>query len=275
MTRNLKSMKSRTLEYFISFTIIYKMSYLAAGLTAVGANSATALVLNANARFNQITAGASTTGVRIPSGQPSGTVFEVRNDVANAINVYPPTTGCINALAADAPYVLPSQSYIKFVVGSSIITVVGPPATVVPQVFTFGDCNLKSQVIDTNGVTQTLLASQSGSTVLVRTIAGAPNTITLPAPTTPGMYFRVVLTAVTATPARACTITSVGANTMKGLMIGSPIGGAVGVLAGAASISFAFLSNAAIVGDNAILNSDGTNWNILAVSAAAAGGAFA
>jgi hypothetical protein len=255
-------MKSRTLEYFISFTIIYKMSYLAAGLTAVGANSAAALVLNANARFNQVTTGASTTGVRIPSSQPAGSVFEIRNDVANSINVYPPSSGVINTLLVDAPYVLPAYSTVKFVVASSFVAA-GP--VTVPQVFTFAD-QLQSMKAKTPiAATQALLPSDAG---VIFATAAAATVLTLPASSVAGLHFKIVKSAANA---QTITVSSTAADIIGTLSIASATAGNnAGILLNTARTSVIFAAGA-LIGDNLDLVSTGTNWICNGVSGLQAG----
>lgn len=74
-------------------------------LVATGANQATALVLTKY--WNVVATTAAGTGVMLPN---FGAGFEtsVYNDGANALLVYPPVGGTINALAANAGYSLPA-----------------------------------------------------------------------------------------------------------------------------------------------------------------------
>jgi hypothetical protein len=70
-------------------------------LTATGATQATALALpNDVNRFTTVAAG---TGTILPAMNPGDSVI-IRNGGANALLVYPPVGGLINALATNAGY---------------------------------------------------------------------------------------------------------------------------------------------------------------------------
>lgn len=81
------------------------------GVTAAGTTQATATVLVAN--WNEITAVAINAGVMLASLGP-GQASELFNEGANALNVYPPVGGQIDALAIDAPYPLPVAKSQQF-----------------------------------------------------------------------------------------------------------------------------------------------------------------
>lgn len=81
------------------------------GLTATGVDQATALALANN--WNEVTTVAAGTGVRVAAlgiGQPS----KVWNIGANALLVYPPAGGAIDALAVNAAYSLPVNRCQEF-----------------------------------------------------------------------------------------------------------------------------------------------------------------
>lgn len=72
-------------------------------LTATGAAQATALALPAD--INRFTTVAASTGTIIPAMNP-GDYVEIFNGGANALSVYPPTGGAINAVATNGAYSL-------------------------------------------------------------------------------------------------------------------------------------------------------------------------
>lgn len=74
---------------------------VANSLTATGSTQATALQLQAD--INRFTTVAASTGAILPSMNP-GDSCVVFNGGANALLVYPPVGGTINALAANAGY---------------------------------------------------------------------------------------------------------------------------------------------------------------------------
>ena len=74
-------------------------------LTAAGTNQATALQLTA--AVNRITTAADGTGVKLYAAPVAGDVQAVFNGGANAVTVYPQTSGFINQLAINTGYILP------------------------------------------------------------------------------------------------------------------------------------------------------------------------
>lgn len=68
---------------------------VATGLTATGTTNADALALSAV--INNVTTTAASTGVKLPPFESGSAVF-VANQGANALLVYPPASGQINAL---------------------------------------------------------------------------------------------------------------------------------------------------------------------------------
>jgi hypothetical protein len=74
---------------------------VATGLTATGTTQATALQLGAD--INVCSTVAASTGVILQPMNPGDEVI-VRNGGANALLVYPPVGGTINALSANAGY---------------------------------------------------------------------------------------------------------------------------------------------------------------------------
>lgn len=89
---------------------------LAAGLTA-GTTNTQAGALGLTASVNIITTAASNSAVRLPNAAPaSGSAAEiiVRNQGVNAVNCYPPSSGAINALAANASISIPAGTTMRF-----------------------------------------------------------------------------------------------------------------------------------------------------------------
>ena len=74
---------------------------VANALTAAGNSQATALALPAD--INRFTTVAASTGTILPAMNP-GDYVEIFNGGANALAVYPPVGGAINAIAANSPY---------------------------------------------------------------------------------------------------------------------------------------------------------------------------
>lgn len=74
---------------------------VANNLTATGSSQATAVTLGAD--FNRFTTVAASTGCIIPPLNPGDTI-QVFNAGANALSLYPPSGGIINALSANAAY---------------------------------------------------------------------------------------------------------------------------------------------------------------------------
>lgn len=85
---------------------------LATALTAAGTTQAAALALTAS--INVVTTAAAGSGVRLPAPGIGGEIV-VRNQGANAVNIYPPTNGIINALAANAAFSLAAGTAARFV----------------------------------------------------------------------------------------------------------------------------------------------------------------
>lgn len=74
---------------------------VATGLTATGSTQATALALPAD--LNQFTTVAASTGTILPPMNPGDSV-NIYNKGANALAVYPPVGGAINAVATNGAY---------------------------------------------------------------------------------------------------------------------------------------------------------------------------
>jgi hypothetical protein len=70
-------------------------------LTATGSTQGTALALPAD--VNRFTTVAASTGTILPPMNPGDEVI-IYNGGANALSVYPPVGGAINAIAANSPY---------------------------------------------------------------------------------------------------------------------------------------------------------------------------
>lgn len=86
---------------------------VANGLTATGTTQATALQLQAD--VNRFTTVAASSGAILPAMNP-GDSCVVFNGGANALLVYPPVGGTINALAANAGYSVATTSRTALIV---------------------------------------------------------------------------------------------------------------------------------------------------------------
>lgn len=96
------------------------MGFPSTGLTAVGTNQATALVLPSD--FNVITTAAASTGAILPATgfqyQLCDTII-VCNHGANAITVYPPVGGTIGTGATNAGISLPAGKVGWFLISGT------------------------------------------------------------------------------------------------------------------------------------------------------------
>lgn len=82
----------------------------AVAVTAAGSTLATATLLNA--KFNNVSTVAASTGVALPAGAAPGDVVFVANGGANALSVYPATAaGTINGGSAGAAVSLATTTY--------------------------------------------------------------------------------------------------------------------------------------------------------------------
>lgn len=94
----------------------------ATGLTAAGTTIGTALILASN--FNEVTTTAAGTGVRLPSPaaqQVNGARIVVWNAGANTLNVYPMSSGQIDALGANNPDTIASGACKTYVALSATL----------------------------------------------------------------------------------------------------------------------------------------------------------
>lgn len=124
-----------------------------------------------------------------------------------------------------------------------------------------------------------LVAGNTASTILTNVNSGSNiflaqattnNAVTLPAPTTAGLYFRFVAQS-TANGANTWTISSTGAN-IKGRLIGTAAGLVPTVVAGNTNLIFSATAANTKAGDDAIFESDGTSWWLVATSSGTANG---
>jgi hypothetical protein len=237
--------------------------YLASGLAASGVAANTALVLKSGVKYFEVaTCTSIADGVMLPAGQASGVEVKIRNSGAYTLSVYPPTGGTINGYAANVYHSIAPNSCSDIVFKDALTA------------FTFN--NNSPYTYDTGGINAVLLPQYTGATVLVRQVnANVANTVTLPSPAIPGLFFNIILTTVTVTAARNCAIVSPGgAGTMRGSAMITLAANPVGVLAGGASTQLNFVSNAAAIGDGVYCVSDGTNWNVTAHTSIAGGITF-
>ena len=79
-------------------------------ISAAGTTQATATALTAG--INVITTAAASSGVRL-SNTEIGDEYEIFNLGANAVTVYPPTSGQINALSANTGFTLATNTAVK------------------------------------------------------------------------------------------------------------------------------------------------------------------
>jgi hypothetical protein len=72
--------------------------------TATGSTQTDAFLISAdNTRFTTV---ASSTGCRLPADAAPGDSVFIYNSGANALSIYPPTSGTINAISANGAYSL-------------------------------------------------------------------------------------------------------------------------------------------------------------------------
>lgn len=88
------------------------------GLTATGATQGTALALQSD--WNDFSTVAANTGGKMQA-RIAGQVQEVFNGGANALKVYPPVGGQIDALGANNPYSLPVGKRQRFNFSTSTV----------------------------------------------------------------------------------------------------------------------------------------------------------
>jgi hypothetical protein len=218
--------------------------FISSGLTALGTVVGTALALVAGASFHEVSTCTSTNnGVICPANQPSGTAYRIRNDGVFTLSIYPATGGQINALAANVPYLLASNSAVQIVHGGSL------------QAYTFEN---NSPAVIPVAASRQLLPCESGSIIAV-TSAAVDIVLTLPAPTVVGLKYKVILVATAGT--NITQVTSTGANIVGTLVVCSgTAGNNAGLLpANATSIN---LVATALAGDSMELISTGAKWLI-------------
>lgn len=81
-----------------------------AAISAAGTTQATATALTAG--INVITTAGASSGVRISNSEIADQ-YEIINLGANAVTVYPPTSGQINAIAANGGFTLATNTAVK------------------------------------------------------------------------------------------------------------------------------------------------------------------
>lgn len=79
-------------------------------VSAAGTTQGTATALKSG--VNVVTTAAASSGVILPNGEISDEV-EVLNLGANAVTIYPPTSGQINALSANTGFLLATNTAVK------------------------------------------------------------------------------------------------------------------------------------------------------------------
>jgi hypothetical protein len=147
----------------------------AAGLTAAGSTQGTALVLSGNNSVQEITTAAAGTGVQLPTPAASSEVTVV-NRGANAIIVYPASSGVINGQSANAGYTLGVNNSVTFYAKST-------SAWYTDDNFQGGDVassdNNSSLLIGTNKVTNSQLAQMATNTIKGNNTGGTANALDL------------------------------------------------------------------------------------------------
>lgn len=99
-------------------TLLGEVRYtVGAALTATGTGQSDALQLTAS--INQVTTAAASTGVKLYATPAAGSWQVVYNGGANAMKVYPQTSGAINGLAANAGMLLAPKTACKFYAATS------------------------------------------------------------------------------------------------------------------------------------------------------------
>src|SRR5947209_2954708 len=91
--------------------------YVDLNLTATLLVQATGTAIKSGASYSQFgTCTITNNACTLPSGVPSGTSYTIRNDGATGLQVFPPSAGAINGLAANAAYNIPVSSQATFTV---------------------------------------------------------------------------------------------------------------------------------------------------------------
>jgi hypothetical protein len=254
-------MKSRTLEYFISFTIIYKMSYLSTGIVANDFKQSGATPLSSKATHHQVaTCTSVANGVMLPTGLPYGTVIKIRNDGAYTLYVHHPVVGgIINALPATVAasavgaYQVAPGYVVDFIIAGDT------------QAYSFMN---NSPAVIPIAAAYTVLPCSNGSVFTCTKLGGANYTITLPSPTIAGLSYKFI---AGPTVARVIFMTSTAANIVGSVNIN--VNASANALVAVPSTSIQFTATS-VPGDYCILTSDGTNWNCSGATSVAAGMAF-
>ena len=87
-------------------------------LTAAGTGQSDALQLTA--AVNRVTTAAASTGVKLYATPAAGDIQAIFNGGANAVTVYPQTSGLINQLAVNTGYILPTNTLcVNFAVSTT------------------------------------------------------------------------------------------------------------------------------------------------------------
>ena len=221
--------------------------FVALSLTAASITQATALAIQPNQSFSQVTTcTAAASGLRLPSSVPAGVVFRVRNDAAAAagstLNVYPPVGGQINSLAANAPLVLNRSSSCIFVSTSSL------------KFLAFSDVGPIASTITVAGGTTTVSISDNNA---VFTVTKANDqTINLPDPTqATGMKLSFISGAV------GTGVTTINCGTCAGVITIVGTAGDVNIYS-SASTNCTFPA-ASSLGARWDMISNGTKWQCL------------
>ena len=232
--------------------------YVASALVAlVNAVQAGALQLSSNAYLNVFGAcTAAANSCLLPSLPYNGQVCKIRNDGAAPLNFFSQVGGTINALAANADYIIPVGAVVEFVSNGSLAWYVSNGLQSSGNSPAIG--NAQATAVTGTGA----LAAKDCGIVNV-TSAAANIVITLPAPAV-GLNYRICLAATAGS--NTVTVTATGV-LLEGVLLG-----AATLLAGNVTSTSYIMGATAVAGDFLDLWCDGAFWHGLGFTNAA--GAF-
>lgn len=230
--------------------------FVSSGLTALAnAAQAAALQLLSNASLSQISTCTTTNNsCLLPVLPNNGQSCKVRNDGAAPLNVFPQVGGTINALAANAQYIVPIGAVVQFTSNGTLAWYVSDGLQSSGNSPALG--NSQATAIT---ATATLTAGNCG--IINVTSAAANIVVSLPAPSA-GLNYRICLAVTAGT--NSVTVTATGA-LLKGILFG-----AATVLAGNVVSTNYIMGTTAIAGDYLDIFCDGAFWHVVGCTNAAA-----
>lgn len=238
-----------------------KLGYVSSGLTALVNNAqAGAYAISSNAStsiFTTCTAGANS--CILPANIESGTQLTIilATGVANALNIFPPVGGQINALGLNTALSINAGSSISLVADGSL-----QYRTIVNQSVGTG---YSIKPITAFATPLTIDATQSGRVIQIAN-AGGVRAITLPAVATSAGINCLIVCSGAVTNANRVVITA-PANTLQGHIVD---GAGLLAVAGSTSVQLGNVTGAMSVGDQISFVCDGTSWFISATVVAKA-----